>query len=147
MAATVTNVLALPVVAVQIQTSNNEDWVDTIKYVIDDGTSGDVNQMPQLDLRGIRFSMEIRRTADDAEVIFGASTDNGTLLIGNPPDYGFLIIQVPLVEMQNHAAGDYVGDIVGSDEHNSRVAVQIDLTIIEGVTKQPVNKRIAVTYP
>lgn len=145
MAAGATNVLALPLVAVSIETGNNEDWVDAVKFVVDDGSTSSVDQMPQLDLRGITFDMEVRRTAGDHEVIFAASTVSGTLFIGNPPDFGFLFINVPLVEMQNHAAGDYVADIVGRDDTNSRVAVQIVLTIFEGVTKQPVNKRIAIT--
>lgn len=142
-----TNVLALPLVAVSVQTGNNEDWLDSVKFVVDEGIGLPVDQMPQLDLRGIDFTMEVRRAATDSEVIIGASTANGTLLIGSPPDFGFLIINLLLVEMQNHAAGNYVGDIVGSDGINSRVTVAIDLIIVEGVTKQPVNKRIVVAMP
>jgi hypothetical protein len=138
------NVLALPLVQVSVETGNNEDWVDSIKFVVDTGAGLPPEEMPQLDLRGITFNMEIRRQAGDHEVIFAASTDNGTIKIGIPPDFGFLIISVPFTEMQNHAAGDYVGDIVALDDFNRRIAVQIDLVIVEGVTKQPVNKRIVV---
>jgi hypothetical protein len=139
------NVLALPLVQITVETGNNEDWVDSIKYVVDpaDGTT-DVTTFPQLDLRGITFEMEIRRQASDHEVIFAASTDNGTIKIGVPPDFGFLIISVPSAEMQYHKAGDYVGDIVGHDDVNRRVTVRINLTIVEGITKAPVNKRIVV---
>jgi len=142
------NVLALPLVSVGVQTGNNEDWVDSIKYVVDpaDGTT-DSSLWEQLDLRGISFSMEIRRDAADVEVIFGASTENGTLKIGDAPDFGFLIIQVPLAEMKDHPAGTYVGDIVGTDGIYTRTTIQIALEILEGITKQPVNKRIVVTYP
>jgi hypothetical protein len=100
--------------------------------------------MPQLDIRGITFEMEIRRQPSDNEVVLGASTESGTLIIGAPPDWGYLIINIPLVEMQNLDAADYVGDITGRDAYNTRVAAQIALTVSEGVTKQPVQKRIAI---
>jgi len=137
------NILSMPRVGLGITTGNNEDWVDAIEWTVNTGDP----VPPQLDLRGIDFSMEIRRTATDHEVLLGASTAGGTLRVGTPPDFGFLIIQVPLVEMQNMAAGSYVGDIVGQDEFYSRVVATIDLTIIEGVTKQPVNERIVVEAP
>jgi hypothetical protein len=139
------NVLALPLIAISVETGNNEDWVDSLKFVVDprDGTS-DPEGWDQLDLRGIIFDMEIRRAATDHEVLFAASTNNGTIKIGTPPDFGFLIIQVPHAEMQNQKAGDYVGDIVGRDDLWRRVAIRISLAIVEGVTKQPVNKRIVV---
>jgi hypothetical protein len=139
------NVLALPLVSVSVETGNNEDWVDSIKFVVDpgDGTT-DVENFDQLDLRGITFDMEIRRKANDPEVIFAASTSTGTIRIGTPPDFGFLIIHVPTAEMQAHLAGLYVGDIVGRDDLYRRVTVRIDLEIVEGVTKQPVNRRIVV---
>lgn len=138
------NVLALPLVEITVETGNNEDWVDSIKFVIDEGLGLEPADMPQLDLRGISFEMEIRREAADAEVILAASTENGTLKIGVPPDFGFLIIQVPHAEMQGHTAGHYVGDIVGHDDLFRRVTIRIELTIVEGVTKQPVNKRIVI---
>jgi hypothetical protein len=138
------NVLALPLVEVTVETGNNEDWVDSIKFVVDTGTGLPPEDMPQLDLRGITFDMEIRREASDNEVIFAASTDTGTLKIGTPPDFGFLIINVPFAEMQEHLAGSYVGDIVGRDEQYRRVTVRIALSIVEGVTKPPVNQRIVV---
>jgi hypothetical protein len=138
------NVLALPLVQITVETGNNEDWVDSVKYVVAEDVSLDLEDMPQLDLRGITFDMEIRRQATDREVIFAASTDNGTIKIGTPPDFGFLIIGVPYAEMQNHKAGNYVGDIVGHDDLYRRVTIRLSLTIVEGVTKQPVQKRILV---
>jgi hypothetical protein len=98
----------------------------------------------QLDLRGIVFEMEIRHSADDHEVVLAASTESGSLQIGMPPDFGFLIINIPLVEMRNIRAGTYVGDIVGRDEQFTRVIARIELTVIEGVTKSPVNQRIVI---
>ena len=130
-----TNVLALPLVSMTVATGTNEDWIDTIKYVVNDESSADFNQLPQLDLRGITFEMEIRRAAPDHEVILNASTKDGEILIGNPPDYGFLIINVPLAQMTLKQPGTYVGDIVATDSINSRVTVQISLTIVEGITR------------
>jgi len=138
MATTFTNILALPLVAALIETGTNEDWIDSIKYTVDpgDGTVMPEN-WPQLDLRGINFEMEIRRHAEDHEVILTATTEAGTLAIGAPPNYGFLLINVPLHDIKQIFAGEYVGDIRASVGEVVRVAIQIDLTIIEGVTKSP----------
>jgi hypothetical protein len=132
------NLLAMPLVHLGIVTGTNEDWIDSIKFVVDEP------EFPQLDLRGISFGMEVRREASDHEVVLAASTENDTLRIGQPPDYGFLLINVPLVDMQGQIAGTYVADIIGRDELHTRVIIQIDLTIIAGVTKQPVNQRVVV---
>ena len=130
-----TNVLALPQVALVVATGTNEDWINSLKFVVDDGGGGDVNSLPQLDLRGIKFEMEIRRAPPEHEVILAGSTVDGRLLIGNPPDYGFLIIQIPVKDMETRPPGNYVGDIVGSDGFNSRVCAQISLEIVEGITR------------
>jgi hypothetical protein len=103
--------------------------------------------MPQLDLTGITFEMEVRRQAGDSEVIFAASTLDSTLQIGTPPDFGFLIISVPLAEMQNIVPGSYVADVTGRDNYNSRRTLVIDLTVVEGITKRPVNQRIEIQPP
>jgi hypothetical protein len=135
-----TNLLAIPLVKLGIEAGNNEDWVDSIKYVVNTGAL----DPPQLDIRGITFEMEIRREAAAHEVVLSATTADGTLSTGAPPDVGFLIFSLPLVQMQSLAAGTYVGDVTGRDEQYTRVIAQISLTIIEGVTKQPVNQRIVV---
>jgi hypothetical protein len=41
--------------------------------------------------------------------------------------------------MREQRAGTYVGDITGRDGIFTRTIAQINLTIIEGVTKQPVH--------
>jgi hypothetical protein len=128
------NILALPLVRLTIETGNNEDWIDALKYVVDNGSPNP----PQLDLRGIEFAMEVRRRPEDHEVIISASTTNGTIIIGQPPDYGILTISIPDDTMKLKKAGMYVGDVVASDEIHTRVAIQIDLTIVEGLTKAPV---------
>lgn len=130
-----TQILALPVAHAIIETGNNEDWVDTILFVIDNGT-GDPNSMAQLDLRGIDFVMEIRRQAADNEVIIQASTFENTMAIGAQPNFGFLIIYVPLDEVMQYKSPDqYVGDITAMDGSFTRRIMTIDLTIIEGVTR------------
>jgi hypothetical protein len=132
-----TNVLALPLATMEVITGSNEDWVDSIKYLVSpDGTDIiDVNVLPQLDLRGINFAMEVRREAPDHEVILSASIIEGTLAIGNPPDYGFLLINIPVTEMKLKQPGNYVGDIVANDDLHSRVAIQFTLQIVEGITR------------
>lgn len=135
------NLLAIPLVQLTVVTGNNEDWVDSIKFVIGTGSEPDP---PQLDIRGIIFEMEVRREADDPEVVLGATTANNTLMVGSPPDVGYLIINIPYDDMRGMRAGPYVADIVGRDDFHTRVIIQIDLTITEGVTKQPVNTRVVV---
>ena len=137
-----TNILAIPLVNIDVAVANTEDWVDSIKFVVDTGVAIDL--MPQLDIRGITFDMEVRRAADDPEVVLGASTTDGTLKIGDLPDVGFLIFNIPFVQMRDLIAGTYVGDILAHDDIYTRVVVNINLTVVEGVTRQPVNKRVVV---
>ena len=131
----------MPVVLLTIETGNNEDWIDSIKYVVDDGSA----DPPQLDLTGIQFEMEVRHRPTDHEVVFAASTTNSTIMVGAPPDNGFLVIQVPLdPTMRPQEAGSYVADIVGHDGTYTRVVAQIALTIVEGITRQPANNPVVV---
>ena len=131
-----TNILAIPKVTMGVVTGNNEDWIDSIKYVVEtEGVA--MEDSPQLDLRGIRFEMELRRRADDHEVIIAASTDDGSLSIGSAPDYGFLIFYLDREIMKTKIAGDYVGDVVATADGLTRVVIQMTLEIFEGVTKWP----------
>jgi hypothetical protein len=122
------NLLSIPLVHIVAQTGNNEDWVDSLLYLVDPvlGT--------QLDLRGINFEMEVRRQPTDHEVVIHASTSGGTLVIGTPPQYGYLIIQIPLTTMAQ-LPGTYFADIRGSDDQSTRVIATISLTIFEGITR------------
>lgn len=124
-----TSILSLPLAHVMIETGTNEDWFDSLLYLVGDEAG------PQLDLRGIGFEMEIRHRAEDAEVVITASTDDGGIKIGDYPDFGYLIINIDNDTMLTKRAGEYVGDIVASDELFTRRTVTIDLTIVEGVTK------------
>jgi len=129
-----TNLLSMPLSLLTVETGTNEDWIDSLKYLVE--TDGlDEADWPQLDIRNINFYMEVRRAPPDHEVIISASTDDGTLVVGDPPDYGFLIINVGIEDMQIQQPGKYVADIRGVDDVNTRVVVQIDLTLIEGITR------------
>jgi hypothetical protein len=126
-----TNLLAIPFVQLTAVTGNNEDWVDSLLFLVD---SPDVPP-PQLDLTGIRFEMEVRRAPTDHEVVIRASTDDGTLSIGDAPNTGFLIINIDHVQMLQQVAGAYVADIVGTDQQSTRRVVGMDLTIANGITR------------
>jgi hypothetical protein len=130
----VSNLLAMPLVVMEISTGTNEDWVDSIKWLVDTGGT-DVSQFPQLDLRGIEFEMEVRRSAADHEVVISASTEAGGLAIGEPPDVGFLLINVDASEMETQQPGIYVADIVGRDAETERRVADIVLNIKQGITR------------
>jgi len=127
-----TNALSLPRAFVEFEVSTNEDWIDTLVYLID---SDEVEIGEQLDLRGIRFAMHVRRAPPESEVVIEATTENGQLQIGEPPDYGYLIIWVPHLEMMQKFPGAYVGDIIATDGVTRRVFIQFSLNIIQGITR------------
>jgi hypothetical protein len=128
------NILALPHALVNIETGNNEDWIESFKFVVDDG-SGEPDSMPQLDLRGIAFEMEVRRRPKDHEVLLSASTENLRLSIGAFPNVGFLLLNIPVDEMKVITATEYYADIVATDETYQRKCMTITLNVIEGVTR------------
>jgi len=127
-----TNVLALPKASLLIETRTNEDWVDTLIFLVN---STDPVNGPQLDLSDVKFEMEIRRNAPDHEVILSGSTEDGRLSIGAAPDYGTLIISIPVGEMATRQAGEYVGDIRASDDLNTHVCAEFTMTIVQGITR------------
>lgn len=128
-----TNLLALPLLSLTIETGNSEDWIESVKYVVATDDSPEDN--PQVDLRGINFEMEIRRTSQAHEVILTATSDDGSIAIGDPPDYGYMIINVSFQKMKLLQAGKYIGDIRGKDDKYTRIVTQIDLTIFDGITR------------
>jgi hypothetical protein len=130
-----TNLLAMPLATLTIETGTNEDWLESMKYVVGDSATVDPDLLPQLDLTGIAFEMEVRHAVADNEVVLTGSTANGRLVIGTPPDYGFLMINIDHEDMLTKQPGKYVADIVGSDDHNVRRVATIDLTIVQGVTR------------
>lgn len=128
------NLLAMPFVSISVVSGTNEDWIDSIKFVVDDGITP-VEDMPQLDLSGIEFNMEVRLRPDDHDVVIRASTTDGSLAIGEPPNFGFLLIQVPYERMKQQPPGSYVADIVGKDNITTRRVVAIALDLAEGITR------------
>lgn len=125
----------MPLVSMDVVTGTNEDWIDSIKFVVDDG-SGNVDTMPQLDLTGIEFTMEVRRQAPENEVILRGSTVDGGLAIGMPPDFGFLLINLDHEQMKVVRPGTYVADIVGKDEITIRRVVTMNLEVVYGITRE-----------
>jgi hypothetical protein len=132
-----TNILALPQAQLSITTGTNEDWLDSVEYVYDDGLGHPETQWPQLDLRGITFWMQVRPIVDSAEVDIEGTTDDGTLLIGAYPEVGFLIFNVGEPTMRNLIPGPYVADVVATADGYTRVTLNIDLTVVQGVTREP----------
>lgn len=128
-----TNLLALPLVDLIVQTGNSEDWIESILYVVETADTPDL--YPQCDLRGIDFNMEVRRNTPAHEVVLRASTADGTIAIGEPPDFGYLVLNVGYDAMSMLSAGPYVADIRGTDERYTRICIQIDLTIFDGITR------------
>jgi hypothetical protein len=128
------NILALPHALVTIETGNNEDWVESFKFVVDD-ESTEPNLMPQLDIRGLSFEMEVRRKPGDHEVILCASTEDAKLTIGAFPNYGFLLLNIPVDEMREKTAGKYFADVVAKDASFSRKCMTITVNLVEGVTR------------
>jgi hypothetical protein len=126
-----TNVLALPVADAVMETGTNEDWIDCFVYYVDDGTT----TPPQLDLRGIDFELEVRRTPPDNEVILMATTKNGSILRGFPPNVGYLIFNISDEAMASRSPGTYVGELRADDGIYRRVTIHIDLTIQQGITR------------
>lgn len=133
--ATTTNVLAIPLATMTVDTGRNEDWVESIVYRVGDSTIVDINTLPQLDLRGIEFEMEVRRRPEDHEVILTVSTALQNMFIGAFPNIGFLIWNVSAEDMQKRQAGSYVADVIARAGNHVRKIIQMDLTIVEGITR------------
>jgi len=126
-----TNILALPLATTEFVTGTNEDWIDSLVFLIDtDDITG-----PQLDLRGMDFELELRRLPPDHTVVAHASTKDGTLVIGSPPDFGYLTINMPVEIMSTLKPDDYVGDIVAIDNEFKRRTILFDLTLDWGITR------------
>jgi hypothetical protein len=123
------NVLALPLAHVVFEVANNEVWVDSLRYIVEE------DERPQLDLRGIAFEMQLRRRPQDNEVVLQGGTDDGTLSIGAAPNWGHLIFYVPEVMMRRLWPGQYVGDVRASNARFQRVCLTLDVTVLEGITR------------
>jgi hypothetical protein len=131
-----TNILALPTVLLTVTTGTNEDWIDAVQYVLDDEMI-DTTTPNQCDIRGITFWLQVRPRAEDAEVIIEGGTIDGSLKIGDFPNFGFLIFNILESRMRNQFPGDYVADVVATADGFTRNVLQITLTIVQGVTREP----------
>ena len=127
-----TNLFAMPLVSMSVQTGTNEDWISAINYIVNDSAGGFLSQ---LDLRGIRFEMEVRPTTPSHDVVITASTDDGTLTIGADPDCGFFLFHVPVIKMSMVFPGTYVGEVRGSDGFGMRRVIDVALEVVEGVVR------------
>jgi hypothetical protein len=124
-----TNVLAIPLVHIVFEVGNNEDWLDLIRY--------DTPLGQPVDLHGIDFNMQVRHTADSWDVSLYASTANGMMRVGVEDRFNYLFIHVPLWRMEHvWTTGDYVGDILASDDRFYRVIATFELRVIHGVTRR-----------
>jgi hypothetical protein len=124
------DVLALPLAHLVIEAANNEDWIDSLVYLVT-GSPGPA----QLDLRGIAFEMHVRRRPQDNEVVLYGSTKDGGVTVGVAPNYGHLIFYVAQDNMRRVYPGRYVGDVRASNDRVERVCLTFDLTVIEGITR------------
>src|SRR5215471_13748847 len=133
-----TNVLSIPKIGMVVITGTNEDWIDSICYLV-----GDTEK--QLDLRGIRFEMSIRRRPAEHEVILHATTANRWLTVAPFPNVGFLLLNVPLAEMKTKLPGNYVADVVARNGIYNRRIIEMDLQIVQGITRYIEGLRSRVT--
>jgi hypothetical protein len=132
----VTNILALPLAQMSVLTGNNEDMVESVLFQVGGTGSPSLGVPPnQLDLRGIDFEMYVRRNVADHEVLMTLSTTDHSLDVGAFPNVGFLLFYVPVAQMKFQQPGNYVADVVASDDEFVRRCLFINLTIVEGVTR------------
>jgi hypothetical protein len=133
----ITNILALPLANLAMSTGTNEDWLDAVEYVYDDGSGNLPNLWPQLDIRGIMFWLQVRPFDVAPEVDIEGTTQDGTMLIGTYPDIGFLVFNVGEPRMRVLVPGSYVADVVATADGFTRRTLVIDLTVTQGITREP----------
>lgn len=121
-----TNILLLPVVLLQIQTSTNADWLDGLEYWTDVPPNG-VN----IDLTGIEIVMEMRSAPPVATVVLRAGTHNG--LIRVYANTWQLIVPAPTMLLV--PPGDYVFDLLGIADGYTRNLVQANVSVLQGITR------------
>jgi hypothetical protein len=125
------NVLAIPLAHIVFDAWTNEDWVDSIVVMVIDEDGSE----KQMDLRGTKFEIMLRRRPPDNEVILGGSSLTGTLTVGVAPNWGHLIFYFSRVVMGRLWPGNYVGDVIARDNRFERTVFTVDLNLIQGVTR------------
>ena len=119
------NLLILPLVQLVAFTGTNEDWIDGLAF-----TNADTNETP-ISLRNIEWQMEVRHITEDATVVIAASrADGGIVVEGNQ-----LRFNIKAQKMKTIVPQDYVFDVVGVDDANTRRIITGQLTVVEGVTR------------
>ena len=118
------DVWQLPLIDLQFEVGTNEDWVDSIELLDEDGVT-------PLDLTGISFRMQVRKTAPDHTVLIDASTTAGTMLVGN----GVIGLYVLEDTMRGVPPGDYVLDIVGEKAGRAARLATGTVKVLQGVTR------------
>lgn len=87
------------------------------------------------DLTGASIAMHIRTSPDDPYAVLACTTTNGRLQISTPPTDGIFAFVVPKAEIAKVRPGDYVHDIVWSEDGvHDRFAVGA-VKIVKGVTR------------
>ncbi len=123
-----TNILILPLAEMTATTGTNEDWIDSVQFLQEDG----ITPIP---LTGITFAMEVRAHTDDSEVVITASSDDARLSYGGVSD-SYLTISIPVSVMDDVASGTYVADIVATADDHTRVVIRLtEITLFQGVTR------------
>jgi hypothetical protein len=120
-----TNILYMPVVAMDMTIATNADWLDGLEY-------WDLQSPAQpIDLSGIEFEMEMRSAPPVATVVLLASTDNGLISVYSNT-WQFL---VPSTTMLLVPPGNYVFDLLGRADGYTRSLVQATVAVNLGVTR------------
>lgn len=104
-------------------------------FVVGDGFT--LTVLPQaLDITGIRFVMMMRRSAQDATILVGADTDQGTLVNGGTS--GVLGWAIPVEMMQRVAISSdgapYVLDVLAMADGDQRRCVTGTNAVVPGIT-------------
>ena len=121
-----TNILYMPVVAMDVAVATNADWLDGLEYWDADPPAG----IP-IDLAGIWFALEMRTAPPAATVVLKATTDNGFLRTYS----NTWQLLVPAATMALVPPGDYVFDLLGMADGQTRNLVQATVVVDLGITR------------
>ena len=122
-----TNILYMPVVAMDMTITTNADWLDGLEY-------WDLQTPAQpIDLAGIEFEMSLRTTPSAATVVLKSTTDNGLIVVYS----NTWQLRVPAVTMALVPPAAYVYDLLGVADGYIRVLASGGVTVEQGVTRPP----------
>jgi hypothetical protein len=128
--------LSLPLIKLTIETSSNEDWLDSIGYTTPSDDPAPGSPIP---LDGILLILTVRDSVDDLAVLLTASTENGLLQI-LPANSGSGINSVWMIAVYQQqfpallVPGSYVLEMQGIVGQNRRTIVEGTLTVDKGVS-------------